>query len=124
MQVQPSFFTGALLGLGLCVAGTARAEAPAVVNVTVDGASAGVPLQPVWPYFGFDEINYTTSAEGRQLLGALASANQSPVHVRSHFLFNTGDGTPALKWGSTNVYTEDSAGNPIYSWSISDGIMD
>jgi xylan 1,4-beta-xylosidase len=44
--------------------------------------------------------------------------------VRSHFLLNTGDGTPALKWGSTNVYSEDAAGNPIYSWTLTDGIMD
>ena len=46
------------------------------------------------------------------------------MHVRSHFLLNTGDGTPAMKWGSTNVYTEDAAGNPVYSWTLTDGIMD
>lgn len=124
MQVQPSFIAGTLLALTLGVASSASAEPAAVVNVSVDGASSGTELRSVWPFFGFDEINYTTSPEGRQLLGALAAANQSPVHVRSHFLFNTGDGTPALKWGSTNVYTEDSAGNPVYSWSLTDGIMD
>lgn len=124
MQVQLSFVAGAMLALTLGVASAAGAETAAVVNVTVDGASAGTPLNPVWPFFGFDEINYTTSSEGRQLLGALATANRSPVHVRSHFLFNTGDGTPALKWGSTNVYTEDAAGNPVYTWDLSDGIMD
>ena len=48
----------------------------------------------------------------------------APVHVRGHFLLNTGDGTAALKWGSTNAYTEDAAGNPIYSWTLIDGIMD
>ena len=46
------------------------------------------------------------------------------MHVRSHFLLNTGDGTPAMKWGSTNVYTEDAAGNPVYDWTLTDGIMD
>ena len=35
-----------------------------------------------------------------------------------------GDGTPALKWGSTNAYTEDSHGNAVYDWSIVDGIFD
>jgi xylan 1,4-beta-xylosidase len=124
MQVQPSFVAGAMLALSLGAASEAGAGTAAVVNVSVDGASAGAPLQPVWPFFGFDEINYTTSPEGRQLLSALATANSSPVHVRSHFLFNTGDGTPALKWGSTNVYTEDGAGNAVYSWTLSDGIMD
>jgi xylan 1,4-beta-xylosidase len=46
------------------------------------------------------------------------------VRVRAHFLLNTGNGTPSLKWGSTNAYTEDAAGNPIYSWTLMDGIMD
>jgi xylan 1,4-beta-xylosidase len=58
------------------------------------------------------------------LLGTIAAAHTAPVHVRSHFLLNTGDGTPAMKWGSTNVYTEDAAGNPIYTWDLTDGIMD
>src|SRR6185369_8762967 len=96
MQVQPSFIAGTLLALTLGVASSASAEPAAVVNVSVDGASSGTELRSVWPFFGFDEINYTTSPEGRQLLGALAAANQSPVHVRRHFLFNTGAGTPAL----------------------------
>jgi len=29
-----------------------------------------------------------------------------------------------LKWGSTNVYTDDAAGNPVYSWVILDRIFD
>jgi xylan 1,4-beta-xylosidase len=29
-----------------------------------------------------------------------------------------------LKWGSTNVYTEDAAGSPVYSWTIVDRIFD
>jgi len=62
--------------------------------------------------------------EGKALLGTLAAAHSVPVHVRNHFLLNTGDGTPALKWGSTNVYTEDASGNPVYSWTLTDGIMD
>jgi xylan 1,4-beta-xylosidase len=36
----------------------------------------------------------------------------------------TGDGTPALKWGSTNMYTEDQNGNPVYNWQIVDSIFD
>jgi xylan 1,4-beta-xylosidase len=78
----------------------------------------------VWPFHGYDEINYTTTPEGSALIDALVAAHSAPVHVRSHFLLNTGDGTPAMKWGSTDVYTEDSAGNPVYSWTLSDGIMD
>jgi len=113
-----------VLAMGLTCVSPARAQAAPAVNVTVDGAAEGTPLEPVWPFFGFDEINYTTSPEGKSLLGALAAANTTPVHVRSHFLFNSGDGTPSLKWGSTNVYSEDSAGNPVYSWALTDEIMD
>jgi xylan 1,4-beta-xylosidase len=92
--------------------------------VSVDATAAGTPLERVWPFHGYDEINYTTTAEGSALLGAIAAAHSAPVHVRSHFLLNTGDGTPAVKWGSTNVYTEDAAANPVYDWTLTDGIMD
>ena len=108
----------------LALASSARAQTPATVNVSVDATAAGTPLERVWPFHGYDEINYTTTPEGEALLGTIAAAHTAPVHVRSHFLLNTGDGTPALKWGSTNVYTEDAAGNPVYSWDLTDGIMD
>ncbi|HZL17610.1 MAG TPA: beta-xylosidase, partial [Polyangia bacterium] len=78
----------------------------------------------MWPFHGYDEVNYSTTAEGRALLGTLATIHTAPVHVRTHFLLNTGNGTASLKWGSTNVYTEDASGNPIYSWAITDQIMD
>ena len=92
--------------------------------MSVDATAAGAPLEKVWPFHGYDEIDYTTTPEGQALLGTIVAAHTAPVHVRSHFLLNTGDGTPAMKWGSTNVYTEDDAGNPIYSWTLTDGIMD
>jgi xylan 1,4-beta-xylosidase len=108
----------------LALSWPARAQTPATVNVSVDATAAGAPLERVWPFHGYDEINYTTTPEGEALLGAIAAAHTAPVHVRNHFLLNTGDGTPAMKWGSTNVYTEDAAGDPIYSWTLTDGIMD
>ncbi|HVV52856.1 MAG TPA: beta-xylosidase, partial [Polyangia bacterium] len=112
-----------LLGL-LAAAAPARAQAPATVTVSVDATGTGTPLERVWPFHGYDEINYTTLPEGQALLGVLAAAHAAPVHVRNHFLLNTGDGTPAMKWGSTNVYTEDAAGAPVYDWTLTDGIMD
>jgi xylan 1,4-beta-xylosidase len=111
-----------LLVLTSC--GGGQAPAIAIVDVSVDATAAGAPLERVWPFYGYDEINYTTTPEGRALLATIAAAHTAPVHVRSHFLLNTGDGAPAVKWGSTNVYTEDSAGNPVYSWTLTDGIMD
>jgi xylan 1,4-beta-xylosidase len=100
-----------------------RAQAQ-TVTISVDATAGGTPLERVWPYHGYDEVNYSTTPEGEALLKTLATAHTAPVHVRTHFLLNTGDGTPSLKWGSTNVYTEDAAGNPVYSWTLMDGIMD
>jgi xylan 1,4-beta-xylosidase len=39
-------------------------------------------------------------------------------------LLTSGDGSASLKWGSTNVYSEDASGHPIYSWAILDQIFD
>jgi xylan 1,4-beta-xylosidase len=115
-----------LLALGaslLLLAPPLHAE-PAAVIIDVDGTSQGVPLQPIWAYFGYDEVNHTTTPEGRELLRTLALANQAKVHVRTHFLFNSGDETERLKWGSTNLYTEDTSGAAIYDFSRIDAIMD
>ena len=103
---------------------TASAQTPATVNVAVDATAPGAALERIWPNHGYDEVNLSTTPEGQALLSTLATAHTAPVHVRTHFLLNTGDGTPSLKWGSTNAYTEDAAGNPIYTWTLLDGIMD
>ncbi|MFN2283179.1 MAG: GH39 family glycosyl hydrolase, partial [Anaerolineae bacterium] len=54
-------------------------------------------------------------------LGAMSDA---PYFIRCHFLLCSGDGTGSPKWGSTNVYTEDANGKPVYSWDIIDRILD
>ncbi|MEJ2218971.1 MAG: beta-xylosidase, partial [Gemmatimonadota bacterium] len=111
-----------LLALGLLTPRPASAQTG--VTITVDAAVPGEPLSKVWAFHGYDEANYTTTAEGEALLGTLALLHSAPVHVRTHFLLNTGDGAPALKWGSTNVYTEDAGGNSVYSYTLLDGILD
>jgi xylan 1,4-beta-xylosidase len=62
--------------------------------------------------------------DGRKLLAELGRLGTPQVYFRAHNLLNTGDGTPALKWGSTNAYTEDAQGRPIYDWSVIDRIFD
>ena len=79
---------------------------------------------PIWNNFGYDEPNYTYAPNGRKLLGELAALSPTPVYIRTHNLLTTGDGSASLKWGSTNVYTEDAAGKPVYSWTILDRIFD
>jgi xylan 1,4-beta-xylosidase len=94
-------------------------------TITVDATVAGTPLEPIWAYHGYDECNYTTTTDGKALLQTLGTTQPTPPpHIRSHFLLNTGDGVPSFKWGSTNVYTTDAMGNPVYDWTLMDGIMD
>ena len=94
------------------------------VTIKVDAARPLGPLRPVWSYFGYDEPNYTYMKDGKKLLSELAALSPVTVHVRAHNLLTTGDGTAALKWGSTNAYTEDAQGNPKYDWTIVDRIFD
>lgn len=95
-----------------------------VLQIRVHANQPAGSFNPVWAYVGHDEPNYTDSPEGRTLLSQLAALSPHAFHDRVHNLLTTGDGTPALKWGSTNVYTEDAQGNPVYNWTILDRIFD
>ena len=81
-------------------------------------------MNPVWAWFGYDEPNYTYMKDGKKLLSEISDLSPVPVYIRAHNLLTTGDGTPSLKWGSTNIYTEDKKGNPVYDWTIVDKIFD
>jgi len=104
------------------LAAAAAAHAQTTVKVDVDKPEGA--LTHPWTYFGYDEPNYTYSANGRKLLGELKRSDRAPVYVRAHNLLTSGDGTGSLKWGSTNVYTEDAQGRPVYDWKIVDRIFD
>jgi xylan 1,4-beta-xylosidase len=108
----------------LAYAPAANAQTPATVNVSVDATSPGSPIERVWDFHGYDEVNYTTTAPGQALLKTLGAIDTTPPHIRTHFLLNTGNGVPSFKWGSTNAYTADANGNAIYDWTLMDAIMD
>jgi len=93
-------------------------------SISIDYNAEGAPVSTFWACFGYDEPNYTYMRDGKKLLSEIAALSPVPVYVRCHNLLTTGDGTPALKWGSTNAYTEDSTGHPIYDWHIVDSIFD
>jgi xylan 1,4-beta-xylosidase len=99
-------------------------QVSADVSIQVKFDQSDGPISPVWNYFGYDEPNYTYAPNGRKLLRELAALDAAPAYVRVHNLFTTGDGSASLKWGSTNVYSEDASGRPIYSWLILDQIFD
>lgn len=94
------------------------------VNIRVNAAQTLGAWPDVWRFFGADEPNYAYMKNGRKLLGELGKLKRDQVYFRAHNLLCTGDGTPALKWGSTGIYREDEQGNPIYDWTIIDRIFD
>ena len=94
------------------------------VVIRVDAAHPKGELRPVWRFFGADEPNYAYMKDGRKLLGELGRLGPQSVYFRTHNLLTSGDGTPALKWGSTGVYHEGADGNPVYDWTILDRIFD
>lgn len=114
-------FPGTYLLIAFCFITQSYAQSP-VINVDLKQEIG--PMNPVWAWFGYDEPNYTYMKDGRKLLSEIAGLSPVPVYVRTHSLLVSGDGIAALKWGSTNIYTEDANGNPVYSWSIVDSIFD
>lgn len=99
-------------------------QAQDMVNIRIDANARIGALKPIWAYAGYDEPNYTYMKYGPKLIAELQQMNPVPVYFRAHSLLVTGDGKAALKWGSTNAYTEDAAGKPIYDWKIVDQIFD
>jgi xylan 1,4-beta-xylosidase len=117
-----------LAALCLCPATGAAAQnavaPPFPVTIRVDAARPVAELKPIYRFFGADEPNYATMKDGRKLLAELGQLGAAQTYFRAHSLLVTGDGTPALKWGSTNVYTEDAQGRPVYDWTIVDRIFE
>lgn len=102
----------------------AASVTPQPVAIQVDLAKPLAPYKPIGAWFGYDESNYTTTKNGRQLLRELHDMSPAPVYVRAHHLFTSGDGKPALKWSSTNVFTLDASGKPVYDFTVLDQIFD
>lgn len=111
----------AMLLMALAV-GPVRAQD--TVTIQVDAQTRVGAYKPIYSYFGYDEPNYTYMKYGPKLVGELARLSPVPVYVRTHFMLCTGDGAAGFKWGSTNAYTEDASGKPVYDWTVTDRIFD
>ena len=94
------------------------------VSIEVNAASEEGDLRRIWRYFGADEPNYAYMKDGRKLLNQLGQLAPDDVYFRTHNLMTSGPGAPALKWGSTNLYSEDVDGNSVYDYRIVDLIFD
>jgi xylan 1,4-beta-xylosidase len=110
--------------ISLLLLAAASGLAQNTVTIRVNARETAGAFKPIYGYFGYDEPNYTYAPNGRKLVGELAALSSVPVYIRTHFMLATGDGTPGLKFGSTNAYTEDASGKPVYDWTITDRIFD
>lgn len=115
-----------LFGIFFAIPHSTPAAAPEQlpVSIIVNGRRPGAELKPIWRFFGADEPNYAYFTNGQKLLKELGELNPGQVFFRTHNLLTSGDGTPALKWGSTGVYREGPEGQAIYDWKILDRIFD
>lgn len=96
------------------------------VSIQVDTKKKIGDMKPFWTWFGYDEPNYTYRENGKKLLTELTQLSPVPVYARTHNLLTSKGGSPGpdLKWGYTDVYKEDTNGNPVYYWKIMDSIFD
>jgi xylan 1,4-beta-xylosidase len=94
------------------------------ISIRVDAEQTRGKLPHNWNYIGYDEINYTYTPEGQELLGKFGALEGEPYYVRAHHLLCTGNCHGFYKWGSTNAYLEDDNGSPIYNWDIVDLVLD
>ena len=104
--------------------GDPAADASFPVTIKVDCAQPVGELTPIWRFFGADEPNYAYMKDGKKLLSELGQLGEAQVYFRAHHLLTSGDGSYALKWGSTSAYKEDANGTPVYDWTINDKIFD
>ena len=94
------------------------------VSIQVDLAKPEGSYTPIYSWFGYDESNYTTMKYGKQLLKELHDLSPVPVHIRAHHLLTSGNGVAELKWSSSNVFTTDANGKPVYDFTITDQTFD
>ena len=112
-----------MTGIFLYQGGFGQKKIQETTDITIDFNKNIGDMNPFWAFFGADEPNYAYMKDGKKLLTELSVISAAPVYFRTHNLLTSGHDTLNLKWGSTNVYTEDAKGNPIYDWTILDKIL-
>jgi xylan 1,4-beta-xylosidase len=99
-----------------------QTEEPVTIHVDLDKTLGS--YTPIYSWFGYDESNYTTMKYGKQLLRELHDLSPVPVYIRAHHLLTSGNGVPELKWSSSNVFSLDPNGKPVYDFTITDETFD
>ena len=100
-----------------------RRKMNGTVQVRADASRSAGTLEHHWQYFGYDECNFTCSPGGTTLTAKLGQLGK-PCYIRTHHMLCTGNLRGSWKWGSTNVYTEDRNGCPVYDYGTIDRMID
>jgi xylan 1,4-beta-xylosidase len=111
-------------GILLLCAAAIHLAAQQRVSISVDLTKPQGEYKPIYSWLGYDESNYTTMKYGKKLLGELHDLSPVPVYIRAHHLLTSGDGVAELKWSSSNVFTLDANGKPVYDFTITDKTFD
>ncbi len=114
----------AILVFAAAVQGGGQDSAAGPVSIHVDLAKPIGVYSPISSWFGYDESNYTTMKYGEQLLSELHDLSPVPVNIRAHHLLTSGNGVAELKWSSSNVFSLDEDGKPVYDFTITDRTFD
>jgi xylan 1,4-beta-xylosidase len=94
------------------------------VRVDVDAAAVEGELTRLWTSIGYDEINWTYTPRGRDVLATLAGFGDGPYLIRSHYMFTSGTGLGLPHWGAGNVYHERADGTPWFDFQLLDRAYD
>jgi xylan 1,4-beta-xylosidase len=54
----------------------------------------------------------------------LNDLSPAPAYIRTHHLLTSGNGVPELKWSSSNLFSLDNDGKPVYDFTITDQTFD
>ncbi len=121
MKKAPALLISAIVAAGVAAGQT---PAPKPVLIQVNLAKPVGSDKPISSWFGYDESNYTTMQYGKQLLRELHDLSPVPATIRTHHLLTSGNGVPELKWSSSNVFSLDKDGKPVYDFTITDQTFD
>ena len=93
-------------------------------RVDVDCRRGRGTLRRIWSSFGYDEINWTCTPQGRRHLETMRALMEVPYTVRAHNLYTSGTGRGLPHFGSGNVYHEDAGGAVRCDWSLLHAVFD
>lgn len=98
-------------------------QAKDVVRIAVDASVDLGELVRLWASIGFDELNWTYTPRGLDLLASLSELGERYL-VRSHNMYTSGTAMALPHWSAGNVYHEQADGTALHDFSVLDRAYD